>query len=52
MGKGKSWQSPEYSLNFKANDDNLNFNNTDNLADTNGDYSGGLLLLGLCLRKH
>ena len=44
-----SWQSADYSLNFKANDDKLDFNNTDNLANANDNYSGGLLFLGLCL---
>jgi len=49
-GKGQIfWQSADYSLNFKANDDKLDFNNTDNLANANDNYSGGLLFLGLCL---
>lgn len=47
-----SWQSAEYSLNFKANDDNLNFDNTDNLANANDNYSGGLLFVGLCLNEN
>jgi len=45
-----SWQSVN-SLNFKANDDKLNFDNTDNLANANDNYSGGLLFLGLCLNE-
>lgn len=46
-----SWQSPGYSLCFKANDDKLDFDNTDNLTNANDNYSGGLLFLGLCLDK-
>ena len=42
----KFWQSADYSLNFKANDDKLDFDNTDNLANANDNYSGGLLFLG------
>jgi len=49
--KTKLWQSADYSLNFKANDDKLDFDNTDNLADANDNYSGGLLFLGLCLNQ-
>ena len=37
-----SWQSADYSLYFKANDDKLNFDNTDYLANANDNYSGGL----------
>ena len=44
-------QSVDYSLNFKANDDKLDFDNTDNLANANDNYSGGLLFLGLCLNQ-
>jgi len=51
-GKGQiSWQSTDYSLNFKANDDKLDFDNTDNLANANDNYSGSLLFVGLCLDK-
>ncbi|MFA4880160.1 MAG: hypothetical protein WC650_00850 [Candidatus Doudnabacteria bacterium] len=46
-----SWQSVDNSLYFKANDDKLNFDNTDNLGYANDNYSGGLLFLGLSLRK-
>ena len=46
-----SWQSADYSLNFKANADRLSFDNTDNLANANDNYSGGLLFLGLCLNE-
>jgi len=40
------WQSPDDSLYFKANDDNLNFDNRGNLADANDNYSSGLLFFG------
>ena len=43
------WQSAEYSLNFKANDDKLDFDNKSNLDNANDNYSGGLFVLGLCL---
>lgn len=46
-----NWQSPQYSLYFNANDDNAKFDNRDNLANANDNYSGGLLLLGLCLES-
>ena len=45
------WQSADYSLNFKANDDKLAFSNTDNLANANDNYSGDLLFFGLCLNE-
>ncbi len=38
------WQSAENSLNFKANDENLEFNNRN--LNANDNYSGGLLVLG------
>ena len=47
-----SWQSSNYSLYFKANDDRLNFDDADDLVNANDDYSGGLLFLGLCLNKN
>ena len=46
-GRGHhTWQKPEYSLNFKANDDKLKFDNRN--LDANENYSGGLLALGEC----
>lgn len=33
--KQTSWQSADYSLNFNANDDEFNFDNTDNLSNAN-----------------
>lgn len=50
MEKGKFWSSADYSLYFKANDNNLNFNHRN--LNANDNYSGGLLLLGLCLEKN
>lgn len=47
--KIKSWNSADYSLNFKANDDNANFDNRN--LNANDNYSAGLVLLGLCLNK-
>ncbi|MBU2036831.1 hypothetical protein KJ866_01305 [Patescibacteria group bacterium] len=44
--KANFWQSPDYSLNFKADDDNLNFDNRSDLGEANGNYSSGLLFLG------
>lgn len=44
----KRW-SADYSLNFKANDDNADFGNRTNLGNANDNYSGGLVLLGLLL---
>ena len=38
-----------YSLNFKANDDNANFDNRN--LNANDNYSAGVVLLGLCLNK-
>lgn len=43
------WQSSDHSLNFKANDDKLDFDNTDNRANAYDNYSGGLFFLGLRL---
>ena len=40
------WRSADYSLNFRADDDELGFGCADNLADARGPYSGGLLFLG------
>lgn len=48
--KTKSWQSADNSLYFKANDDNLDFNDNGNLGNANDNYSGALLFLGLSLR--
>jgi hypothetical protein len=45
----KLWQSAEHSLNFKANDDNLDFDNRN--LDANDNYSGGVLFLGKFLQK-
>ena len=47
MEKDKFWQSPKYSLNFKANDDELKFDNRN--LNANGNYSGSLSVLGLRL---
>ncbi len=50
MEKGNHWQAVfEQSLNFKANDAKLKFDNKDNLGNANDNYSGGLLFVGLCL---
>ena len=46
-----SWQSADYSLNFNANDDDFNFDNTDNLSGANDNNSGGLVLFRLRLKK-
>lgn len=40
----KAWQSADQTLNFKSNDDNLDFN--DRNLDANDNYSGGLLFVG------
>jgi hypothetical protein len=50
MEKAKFWQSQEYSLNVKANDDNANFDNRTNLGNANDNYSGALFFRGLCLK--
>ena len=44
MGKGNVWQSAENSLNFKANDENLDFDNRN--LNANDNYSSGFVLLG------
>jgi hypothetical protein len=49
--KIKLWQSADYSLNFKANVDELFFALTGSLAHAHAHYSGGLLFLGLCLNQ-
>jgi len=41
-----SWRSADYSLNFGANDAELDFSSTGNLAGADDDYSGGLLFFG------
>jgi len=41
-----SWQSADYSLGFKADDDELDFDFAVGLAGASGRYSGGLLFLG------
>lgn len=43
------WQSSEYSLYFKANDDNANFDNRN--LNANENYSGGVSVLGKFLHK-
>lgn len=45
------WQDAQNSLNFKANDDELKFDNKGNLGHANDNYSGGLFVLGLCLER-
>lgn len=50
-GEANSWQSADNSLYFKANDDKLDVNDNGNLDNANDNYSGGLVLLGLSLRK-
>jgi len=40
------WQSAGYSLYFRAGDDRLGFDRTDDLTYAGGYYSGGLLFLG------
>lgn len=49
--RSKSFRSSAASLNFKANDDNLKFDNNENLDNANDNYSGGLVFVGLRLRK-
>ena len=44
--KTVEWQSAGYSLYFNANDDNANFDNRSNLGNANGNYAGGLVVLG------
>ena len=45
------WQSADYSLYFKANDENADFDNRGNLANANDNYSAGLVFFGLCLKN-
>ena len=49
--EANSWQSAGNSLYFKANDEEFNVNDNGNLDNANDNYSGGLVLLGLSLRK-